>query len=99
MIWIVLGMMVVTYAPRLLPFYVLDFNRLPAPVVRALRRIPAAALGALLVPGVYDAVPGSHLASLAGAGAALVIACLTRNVLYTLIAAAGVAIATLALGG
>ena len=49
---IILGMMVVTYIPRLLPGLLADRYRLPAGFERWLQNIPYAALGALIFPGI-----------------------------------------------
>jgi branched-subunit amino acid transport protein len=86
MIWIIIGMAVVTYVPRTVPFYLLRSRHTPPFLARVLRQIPAAALGALIVPGVYDAVSGEPAASLIGAVVSAIAAALSRNVLITLIA-------------
>jgi len=52
-IWLLIfGMAAVTYIPRLLPFVALDAEKLPPPLVRVLKNIPYAALGALIFPGI-----------------------------------------------
>ena len=95
MIPLILGMLAVTYLPRLLPFVALDFDRRPPRAIRLLRSVPAAALGALLVPGIGTAIDGSVAASLAGAAAAVVAAALTRRVVVTLVAAVLASLAVL----
>ncbi|HZW02935.1 MAG TPA: AzlD domain-containing protein [Anaerolineaceae bacterium] len=51
----ILGMLAVTYLPRLLPVWLLSGRKLPAVVETWLRYVPAAVLAALLVPGVVVA--------------------------------------------
>jgi branched-subunit amino acid transport protein len=56
---LILGMVVVTYLPRMLPLTLLKNVKLPRSIERFLTVLPAAALGALIVPGVYTAIPES----------------------------------------
>ncbi|WP_291328257.1 AzlD domain-containing protein [Desulfovibrio sp. UCD-KL4C] len=49
---IIVGMMVVTYGPRLLPVLTLSSRDLPPVVVRWLGYVPTAVLSALLVPSL-----------------------------------------------
>ncbi len=49
---IIIGMMVVTYIPRMLPALLFDRYRLPDWFGKWLRNIPYAALGALIFPGI-----------------------------------------------
>lgn len=64
--WIVIGMMVVTYIPRLLPFLLISGKELPPKVSQFLNYVPYATLGALIIPGAISAIPDLPLA--AGAG-------------------------------
>jgi branched-subunit amino acid transport protein len=52
MIYIILGMAIVTYLPRLLPAIFLDLFKFPDWFQKWLENIPYAALGALIFPGV-----------------------------------------------
>ncbi|PID41268.1 MAG: branched-chain amino acid transporter [Proteobacteria bacterium] len=65
-ILIVLGMMVVTYLPRLLPFFILSAITIPRRLDLFLQCIPAAAIGALVIPGVFSATPEVPAAAVAG---------------------------------
>ncbi|QKS71784.1 AzlD domain-containing protein [Paenalkalicoccus suaedae] len=59
MIWIIIGMGLVTYIPRILPLIVLHTETWPDVVRRMLARVPYAVLGALIFPGIlfaYDAI-------------------------------------------
>jgi branched-subunit amino acid transport protein len=51
-LWIILGMMVVTYLPRLLPGLLIGRYRPPPWFETWLKSIPYAALGALILPGL-----------------------------------------------
>lgn len=48
----VVGVALGTYAVRALPFWFSGFDRLPRPIHRFLELVPAAALGALIIPDV-----------------------------------------------
>lgn len=68
---IILGMAAVTYGPRLAPFFLIGSNQLPGRVDAFLKCIPVAAIGALIIPGVFSAVPDEPLAVIGGMGFAL----------------------------
>jgi branched-subunit amino acid transport protein len=52
-VWVlILGMALVTYIPRMAPMVMIDAERLPKHLVRMLKNIPYAALGALIFPGI-----------------------------------------------
>lgn len=51
-LWIIGGMALVTYLPRLLPALFMDRFRFPAWFRKWLKSIPYAVLGALIFPGV-----------------------------------------------
>lgn len=69
---LVLGMMLVTYIPRLFPFLLVVKNKLPKKVEDFLSYIPYTALGALIIPGVFTATSQMPEASLVGIGFAVV---------------------------
>lgn len=71
---LVLGMMLVTYIPRLTPFLIISRTNLPQGIRKFLLFVPTAALGALIIPGVFSAIPDNPLASLVGIGFACVFA-------------------------
>lgn len=71
---LIAGMALVTYLPRLLPFLVLPGRKLPPFWRRFLSFIPYTALGALIIPGAAEAVPGHPGLSLAGVTVAAVCA-------------------------
>ncbi len=61
-ILLIVGMFLVTYIPRVIPFYMISSKPLPDKVKQLLEFIPYAALGALIFPGVMYAIPGNILA-------------------------------------
>ncbi len=66
MLVLIVGMMAVTYLPRLIPFFIVSQTTLPKRIHRFLQFIPYAALGALVIPGVFSATPNMPSAALAG---------------------------------
>lgn len=71
---LILGMMLVTYIPRLLPFVIVSKQNLPQGIRKFLLFIPTTALGALIIPGVFSAIPEKPAASLVGIGFACIYA-------------------------
>ncbi|WP_010283481.1 AzlD domain-containing protein [Bacillus timonensis] len=50
---IIIGMGIVTYIPRMLPFVVFNTVKLPPFLQNVLKNVPFAILGALIIPGVF----------------------------------------------
>lgn len=69
---LILGMMVVTYLPRLIPFLFVSKGRLQENLRSFLKYIPYTALGALILPGIFTATPNMPWAAMAGAVFALI---------------------------
>lgn len=65
-IGLILGMMAVTYIPRVVPLASLSNRPLPPAVRRFLQYIPYAALGALILPGVFTSIPQKPEAAVVG---------------------------------
>lgn len=86
MVLLVLGMFAVTYVSRVVPFFAVRSDRLPPFVRRLLEAVPPAALGALLIPGVFDAVEASVPAGVLGACAAGLLSALTRRLAPSVLA-------------
>lgn len=63
---IILGMMIVTYIPRLIPFITFSNKKLPPKLKQFLEYIPYAALGALIIPGSFNAIPSLPIAGILG---------------------------------
>jgi len=83
-------MTLVTYIPRLLPFLFISDRPLPAYWRRFLQFIPYSALGALIFPGVFQAIPGKPWVVLAGIGAAAGCAWFGRSMILSVFVAVGV---------
>ncbi|MBU1341958.1 MAG: AzlD domain-containing protein [Proteobacteria bacterium] len=66
LVYLVLGMAAVTYGPRLLPFLLLTDKQIPKRLDAFLKCIPMAAIGALIIPGLFSATPEMPLAALSG---------------------------------
>jgi branched-subunit amino acid transport protein len=63
---LILGMAVVTYGPRLMPFLLLSNKKIPGRINAFLKCIPVAAIGALIIPGVFSATPDMPVAAIIG---------------------------------
>jgi branched-subunit amino acid transport protein len=63
---LILGMAAVTYGPRLMPFLLMTNKQIPKRLDAFLKCIPAAAIGALIIPGVFSATPDMPMAAASG---------------------------------
>lgn len=63
---IVIGMTVVTYIPRMVPFFVFSGKELPNRLKMFLEFVPYTALGALIIPGAIDAIPNEPFVAIIG---------------------------------
>ena len=63
---LILGMAAVTYLPRLIPFLFLSNQNIHMRLDAFLKCIPAAAIGALIIPGVLSATPDMPMAAIGG---------------------------------
>ena len=90
MIWLLAGMFLVTFVPRLIPFVFARQLDLPPWIKKWLKFFPYAALGALIFPGILEAVPGKPGVA-AGAGIlAAVCALFIRNITVIVVLAIAV---------
>lgn len=96
-ILLILGMAAVTYGPRLVPFLLLTGNSVPRRLDAFLQCIPAAAIGALVIPGVFDATPDIPLAAVAGIGFALFIGLFRGGIIGPVLGSVAVAYLVLTL--
>ena len=78
---IVAGMMVVTFGPRLAPFYLVAGATMPRYLTRFFHFLPVTALGALIFPGVLDAVPENPVAAAVSMAAAAIVALFIRGLI------------------
>ena len=66
--WMLFGMALVTYIPRMIPLTFLEGKELPPVVSGVLRNIPYAVLGALIFPAILFVQEGNILFGVIGAG-------------------------------
>ncbi|MGI6538158.1 MAG: AzlD domain-containing protein [Caldicoprobacterales bacterium] len=90
MIYLILGMSLVTQLPRLLPLVVLSRLSLPPIVIRWLKQIPVAVLSALLFPSLLIADGRLSLSlnntALLAAIPSIIVAAKTKNLFLTVLA-------------
>lgn len=84
-IWTIIGMAVVTYIPRMLPFVMFKGKELPPFIQGVLQNVPFATLGALIFPAVLLINEGNVIFGIAGTAAAFIIAYLGANVIIVVI--------------
>ncbi len=85
LIWVVAGMALVTYLPRMLPLVLLRDIKLPKFMNTFLQFVPYAILGALTFPGILSST-GEFASSAAGTIAALIFAVLRLNIVLVVLA-------------
>lgn len=88
--WMLFGMALVTYLPRMIPLTFLDGKELPPIVSGVLRNIPYAVLGALIFPAILFVQEGNVLFGIVGAGVAFLIAFLGGGVMSVVLGTIGV---------
>ncbi|MCA1056442.1 AzlD domain-containing protein [Rossellomorea aquimaris] len=86
-IWMIIGMAVVTYIPRMLPFLVFKGKELPPFIQGVLKNVPFAVLGALIFPSILLIQEGNLLFGVVGTASAFLIAFLGANVIVVVIGA------------
>lgn len=92
---LILGMTVVTYIPRLVPFLMISDRKLPKSVDTFLTFIPYTALGALIIPGVFTSIPENTLASTLGIGFAIIYSWKKGGIIVPILGAIFVSLAVL----
>jgi branched-subunit amino acid transport protein len=88
--WMLLGMALVTYIPRMVPLTFLDGKELPPIISGVLSNIPYAVLGALIFPAILFAQEGNILFGIIGAATAFLIAFLGGGVMPVVLGTIGV---------
>lgn len=88
--WMLFGMALATYIPRMIPLTVLEGRELPPIISGVLRNIPYAVLGALIFPAIFFVQEGNILFGIVGAGAAFLIAILGGGVMSVVLGTIGV---------
>ncbi len=98
MLVLIVGMMIVTYLPRLAPFFMIQDLRLASRLKRFLELIPYTALGALILPGVMQSVPGHPLAITLGIGFAALWAWFKGGIIAPVVGSISIVYIVLVLG-
>ena len=88
--WMLFGMALVTYLPRMIPLTILDGVELPPIVSAVLGNIPYAVLGALIFPAILFVQEGNILFGVIGAGVAFLIAIIGGGVMPVVLGTIGV---------
>ncbi len=83
----IIGMAVVTYLPRMIPFIMFRDKELPLFVQGVLKNVPYATLGALIFPAVFLIQEGEIMFGVVGMAAAFLIAFLGANVIVVVLGA------------
>jgi branched-subunit amino acid transport protein len=83
-ILMIIGMGIVTYLPRMLPFVLFKGKKLPPFIQGVLRNVPYATLGALIFPGIL-LIQEDIWYGLLGAAAAFLAAFLGANVIVVVL--------------
>lgn len=86
-LWMIIGMGLVTYIPRMLPFVLFKGKELPSFIQGVLKNVPYATLGALIFPGILFIQKGDIWYGVLGAVAAFITAFLGANVIVVVIGA------------
>lgn len=87
---LIMGMLLATYLPRLIPFLILSDRPLPEYWRKFLKFIPFTALGALIFPGSVQAVAGEPVVALLGIVAAGICAWFNGGIILSVVVAVGV---------
>ncbi|MBS4171983.1 AzlD domain-containing protein [Bacillus sp. FJAT-49736] len=88
-IWIIIGMAIVTYVPRMLPLALFQGKSMPPFLEGILRNVPFAILGALIFPKIF-LIQEDIWFGITGAVAALILAFLGANVIVVVLGSIGV---------
>lgn len=84
LLFALIGMTVVTYLPRMAPMVLLRDIKLPAFIKTFLEFIPFAALGALIVPGIFTST-GDIKSAFAGTVISVVLAFFRLNTMFVVL--------------
>lgn len=95
---LILGMALVTYFPRFLPFLLVSGRKLPPKFEEFLGYIPYAALGSLIIPGFLNAIPEHEWVAVIGMLVACTLAAKKDGVVLSVLGAIGACILLLRIG-
>lgn len=97
--WIIVGMALVTYIPRVLPAALIGQRNVSPWMARWLESIPYAALGALIFPGILSVEQGEPAVGIIGGAVAAIFALFRLNMLIVIVGAIGAVILVKAMIG
>lgn len=83
---LLLALWLVTFIPRVLPPFIVDKLTVPPLVGEFLQVIPYATLGALIFPGIIQAIPNQPGVSLIGGAVAFVLSLLRVPLVFVVLA-------------
>ena len=89
MIWLIIGLAVVTYLPRMIPLVFFNSDKIPPVIQNVLKNVPFAILGALIFPGILT-ISDDLLFGAIGAVAAILAAYLGANLIVVVMFAVAV---------
>jgi len=84
-VWMIIGMGLVTYIPRMLPFVLFKGKELPPFIQGVLKNVPYATLGALIFPAIILIQEDDIWYGVLGAAAAFIAAYLGANVILVVL--------------
>lgn len=84
-VWMILGMGLVTYIPRMMPFVLFKGKELPPFIQGVLKNVPYATLGALIFPAIIFIQRDDIWYGVLGAAAAFIAAFLGANVIVVVL--------------
>jgi len=87
---LLLSLWLVTLVPRLLPPFIVDKISVPPLIGEFLNVIPYATLGALIFPGIIQAIPSEPGISLVGGAVAVVLSLLRVPLVFVVLASVSV---------
>lgn len=88
--WMLFGMAIVTYLPRMIPLTFMDGKELPPIISGVLGNIPYAVLGALIFPAIFFVQEGNILFGIIGTATAFLIAILGGGLMPVVLGTIGV---------
>ena len=84
-VWMIIGMGLVTYIPRMVPFVLFKGKELPPFIQGVLKNVPYATLGALIFPAIIFIQKDDIWYGVLGAAAAFIAAYIGANVIVVVL--------------
>ncbi|NLK22281.1 MAG: AzlD domain-containing protein [Epulopiscium sp.] len=86
---LILGIAIVTYIPRLIPFTLVSKKSMNPTLKKFLTYVPYATLGALIIPDAFTFIPNNPLAAWGGVITAFLLSWLKGNIVLSVLASVG----------